>query len=356
MKTIDRYITSQFIKVWLVCVLGAPLLFIIIRLTDDLDTYLSRGLTAGEVFLAYVYEFPYQMALSFPVASLFGAVFTIAVMSRHFEITAAKASGISFYRIMAPILVLGAVLSLVALALGEVVPITNRLRAETLGEHGRSGRTARSQFVYGADGGRAYTIRRLSVAENRIEGILIDREGTGPRYPTYRLYAPRAVWEDGAWRLQKGVLHLYPERDRIVTFGFDTLIQRDFSETPDELLAEPKDPEEMNYQELGRFIQSIQRSGGDVRALVVERMLKIAFPFSCVIIVLFGAPLGMSTGRRGPAVGVGVALATVLIYLIMVRIAQGMGAGGLLPPWLAAWLPNLTFLALGLVLLARTRT
>ena len=54
--------------------------------------------------------------------------------------------------------------------------------------------------------------------------------------------------------------------------------------------------------------------------------------------------------------GVGIALATVMIYLLSVRIAQGMGAGGILPPMLAAWLPNLLFLGVGLVLLARTRT
>ncbi len=142
----------------------------------------------------------------------------------------------------------------------------------------------------------------------------------------------------------------------MVTFAFDTLYQRDFVETPQDLLAEPKDPEEMDYRELGRFIESIQRSGGDARKLEVERMLKIALPAACLIVVLFGSALGNSTGRRGPALGVGVALATVMIYLLSVRISQGIGAGGILPPALAAWLPNLLFLAVGLVLLARTRT
>lgn len=356
MKTIDRYIVTQFMKVWLICVIGAPIIFIIFQVADELDRYLSRGLSVGQIALGYVYEFPYQMGLSFPVASLFGAVFTIALMSRHFEITAAKASGISFYRLMRPIVALGAILSLASLGLGELVPVTNRLKAETLEERAAAGRTLRTNFVYAADGGRAYTVERLVLTQRRIEGLIIDREGTGPEYPTYRLYAPRAVWDGDLWKIENGQITYYPERGRAISFAFDTLVERNFSETPEQLMAEPKDPDQMGYEELGRFIESIQRSGGDVRGLVVQRMLKIAFPFSCLIIVLFGAPLGMSTGRRGPAVGVGVALATVLIYLIMVRIAQGMGAGGLLTPWLAAWLPNLVFLVLGLGLLARTRT
>ncbi len=356
MRTLDRYIAGLYLKVWIICVVGAPLLFIIIKLTDDLDTYLARGLTVKQVMLAYLYDFPFQMGLSFPVASLFGAVFTVALMSRNFEITAAKASGISFYRIIAPILVLGVLVSAAGLALGELVPITNRLRAEALEERASSSRSVRARFVYGADGGRAYSIRRLVAFEGRIEDITIDREGTGPEYPTYRIHAPAAEWNEGDWRLLDGYVHFYPVPGHVVTFAFDTLYQRDFRETPVDLLAEPKDPEEMNYRELGRFIQSIERSGGDARELVVEQALKIAFPLACLIVVVFGSALGSSTGRRGPAMGVGIALATVLVYLLSVRISQGMGAGGVLPPILAAWLPNLLFLALGLGLLSRTKT
>jgi lipopolysaccharide export system permease protein len=356
MKTLDRYVAGLYVKVFVICVVGAPLMFMIIKLTDDIDSYMARGLAVPQIILAYVYDFPYQMGLSFPVASLFGAVFTVALMSRNFEVTAAKASGISFYRVIAPLIVLGTLASIAGLALGELVPVTNRLRAEALGERGPTSRDVRQRFVYGADGGRAYTIRRIMASAGRIDDLVIDREGTGPEYPTFRIFAPLAVWTEGRWQLRRGYLHYFPERDQAVTFAFDSLYVRDFSESPQALLAEPKDPEEMNYRELGSFIESIRRSGGDARKLIVERELKIAFPIACLVVVLFGSALGMATGGRGPAMGIGIALATVLLYLIAVRICQGMGAGGLIPPLLAAWLPNLLFLGVGLVLLARTKT
>ncbi|UCF19153.1 MAG: LptF/LptG family permease [Gemmatimonadota bacterium] len=356
MRTLDRYVAGLYLKVWLICVFGAPLMFMIIKLTDDLDKYLARGLTAHQVLLAYVYDFPYQMGLSFPVASLFGAVFTVALMSRNFEVTAAKASGISFYRLITPVFILGAILSVAGLAIGELVPVTNRLRAETLGERSSSSRALRSQFVYGADGGRAYSIRRLVAETGVIQHIVIDREGTGSEYPTYRIHAPEARWNEGRWLLLRGYLYYYPTQTPGLIFAFDSLYQKDFVETPQDLLAEPKDPEEMNYRELGQFINSIRRSGGDARKLQVEQMLKIAFPMACLVVVFFGSALGMSTGRRGPAMGVGIALATVLLYLISVRISQGMGAGGVIQPALAAWLPNSLFLALGIFLLVRTKT
>lgn len=356
MKTLDRYVASLFLKVWFICVFGAPFLFIIFQLTDDLDKYMARGLSVHQVLLAYAYDFPYQMSLSLPVASLFGAVFTVALMSRHSEVTAAKASGISFYRIIAPMLVLGALASLGGLALGELVPITNQLRAEALEERASSNRRFRSSFVYGADGGRAYTVRRLVADPGQMQDIVIDREGTGPEYPTVRIYAPRAQWKEDRWVLRDGYVRYFTGEEGIITFAFDSLLNRDLSETPQDLLAEPKDPEEMNYAELGRFIESIERSGGDARKLRVERMLKIALPMACLIVVLFGSALGNSTGRAGPAMGVGIALANVLVYLLLVRIGQGLGAGGILPPTPAAWLPNLTFFAVGVILLARTRS
>lgn len=356
MKWLDRYVASYYLKVWGVCVFGAPFLFIVFKLTDDLDKYLSRGLTVQQIMLAYLYDFPYQMSLSLPVASLFGAVFTVALMSRHSEVTAAKASGISFYRLIAPLLVLGTLVSIGGLALGELVPVTNRLRAEALGERARSSRGIRNQFVYGSDGGRAYTVRRLVAADGLIQDIVIDREGTGSEYPTYRVFAPSAQWRDTHWILLNGYLNYFPDRDRMMTFAFDTLIQRVLTETPEQLLAEQKDPEEMNYAELGRFIESIQRSGGDARSLEVERMLKVAIPLACLVVVLFGSALGNSTGRAGPAMGIGIALGTVLVYLLVVRVGQGMGAGGILPPGIAAWLPNFLFLGIGLGLLWRTRT
>jgi lipopolysaccharide export system permease protein len=356
MKWLDRYVASFYLKVWAVCVFGAPFLFIVFKLTDDLDKYLSRGLTVQQIMLAELFDFPYQMSLSLPVASLFGAVFAVALMSRHSEVTAAKASGISFYRLIAPLIVLGTLVSIGGLALGELVPVTNRLRAETLGERARSSRGIRNQFVYGADGGRAYTVRRLVAADGRIEDIVIDREGTGSNYPTYRLFAPTAEWDGTHWILLDGYLNYYPDPGQMMTLAFDTLKQKDFTETPQQLLAEQKDPEEMNYAELGRFIESIRRSGGDARKLQVERMLKIAVPMACLVVVLFGSALGNSTGRAGPAMGIGIALGTVLVYLLVVRVGQGLGAGGVMPPALAAWLPNFLFLGIGLALLWRTRT
>ena len=154
MRILDRYVLRQFFRIFGVCVFGVPFLFIVIRFTDDIDNLLRDAVTRGDVFMHYAYQFPYHMLLAFPIACLIGAVFTVASMTRHLEIMAAKAGGMSFRRITAPILVASFGLSLLALALTEIIPAANERSAEMIGEGRAAG--SRSTFVYRGDGGRYY--------------------------------------------------------------------------------------------------------------------------------------------------------------------------------------------------------
>jgi len=121
-------------------------------------------------------------------------------------------------------------------------------------------------------------------------------------------------------------------------------------------MATPKNPQNMGYNELGRFIASLERSGGDANVLRVERALKIAVPVTCMVIVMFGAPLATSTQRGGAAYGVGVSLATTIVFLMLIQLTKAIGGKGLIPPDFAAWLPNVAFAIAGGFLLSRVRT
>lgn len=358
MKILDRYVLRQFLKIFSICVFGVPILFIVIDLTDSLDRYLVEGATRTEVAYYYLYQFPYQILLGFPIAALLACVFTVSSMTRHFETTAAKANGISFYRLTAPLMIASFGLSLVALGLTEVVPATNRKAEQVLGQQEARTQTLRTSFVYRGQEGRVYKVRRLDARQGRMRNVQVEREGVDWSYPSYNISADSASWvpEAERWVLHDGWLRLFPERTTELGFRFRELWQGPFTERPDDLLANPKSPEEMGYAELGRFIEAIQRSGGTARELIVERHLKVSFPFAVFIIVLFGTPLAHSTRRGGAPFSIGVALATTVLFLILIRVSQALGAGGAVPPELAAWIPNLLFLTAGLVLMVRVRS
>ncbi|HJS42377.1 MAG TPA: LptF/LptG family permease [Gemmatimonadales bacterium] len=352
MRTLDGYVLREWLRVFLITLLGFPILVIIIDLTDKMDQYLSRGVQSGKIALSYVFDLPEKMFLVLPVAVLFATVFTIGSLGRHSELTAAKASGISFHRLARPLFLAGAAAFLMGLVLGELAPVATTKRLELLGERAIQSLPTRDNFVYRADGGWVYAIRGLDLRTRQMVDLVLEREGSGVEYPTIVLAAQSATYSDsgkkrsresGAWVLQRGSLRYLAGNDPggEFAFEFDSLQSRTLRESPVDLLAQPKAPDEMRYAELYRYIDALARSGSNAKKLQVELALKIAIPFICLLIALFGAPLAIASPKSGAAWGVAASLATTFIVLLMFQLAKAVGSGGVLPPMLAAWLPNL---------------
>lgn len=356
-RILDRYVTGQFVRLFLVFVLGAPLLFIVGDLTDRIDNYFRQGLTARQIAIGYLYDLPLFVLYSVPIAALIATIFTINGMTRNSEVAAAKAGGVSFHRLTAPLAFMGVVLTVAALGLSELVPIATRAKAELWGE--RSGtRSTRSDFVYRTQDGYVYTIERLNLNAGRITGVTLERPGDEPRMPSLHVVAREASYspEDGGWTLMNGYARLLMGRGQERSFRFERMVSPGFDETPEQLLAEPREPEEMGYAELASFIDAIERSGGRANELKVDLAQKVALPVATLIIVLFAAPLANQAPRGGAAYGVGISLGVTIFYLMLFKVAGAAGGAGIMPPALAAWLPNGLFAAAATVLIARVRT
>ncbi len=355
-RILDRLIARSFLKVFVAFVVGAPILFVLGDVTEKLEDYLDQGLTWLEVCKAYLYMLPQFVQWSFPIAALIASVFTIQIMTMHREIVAAKAGGISFHRLIVPIIVLGVLLTGAALALEEVVPRANRRAAEILRQEDRR-RDYRANFVFQGAEGRNFSIRGLNVERGSLSGVVMEKVDPGASRPSAHLIAETAQYEEAeGWTFRDGYYRILLDEGRERTYRFQALQLRGLSERPEDLLDEPRPPEEMTYEEMGRLAEIMTRSGGDPAKLLVDRQEKLAIPVATLVIILFGAPLATSTKRGGTAYGIGVALLSTILYLLLFRISGAVGETGVLSPFVAAWLPNLLFLGAGLVFLTRVRT
>jgi len=357
LRPLDRYVLSEFLKILAATALGFPILVIVIDVTESLQKYLFRQIPPLDIAKAYVFGVPETMFQVLPAAVLFATVFSIGGFTRHSEISAAKASGISFYRFIGPIAWGAAIATVLGLLLGAAMPAANSRRDVLLKEKQSGEAVTRSNFTFATEQGRVYKIASADASTGSLDRVEIDRKGNWPDYPTYVIFARTGHWTPRrGWMLKNGVVHVLTGDSSNFTVSFDSLRDRHLTEPPKNLLANQKAPEEMGYRDLGNFIQSMERSGTDVNQLRVERMLKIAIPATCVIIMLFGAPLATSNQRGGAAYGVGVSLGTTVIFLMLVQLTQAVGGKGLVNPEFAAWLPGILFLLVGAVLLARVRT
>ena len=355
-RILSRYVVRTFVTTFLLLVLGLPLLFIIADVTDNIDNYMEKGITGSKLALAYVYQLPVFIQYSFPIAALVATVFTIGGMTRHQEITAAKAGGVSFYRIFLPIALISVVLAAAAFGLGELTPITLQKRAVLMGDQTMVRNGPRINFVYQTEREGVLTARRLDPEVGELSQVVLERNARG-KLPGMHRMAERAVWTKArGWQLQRGyVRELYAD-GREVTTHFDSLAVPGLVETPEDLLGEPKPPEAMGYKEMSRFVGAIERSGGDANPLKVERAQKLAIPMAVMVIVLFGAPLATSNQRGGAAFGVGISLGVTIVYMLLFRVGKAVGSSGAVDPTLAAWFPNALFLVAGLALMSRVRT
>jgi lipopolysaccharide export system permease protein len=357
LRPLDKYVLTEFLKILAATTLGFPVLVIVIDITENLDKYLQRHLQTWDIVQAYAYSVPDTMFVVLPASVLFATVFAIGGFTRHSELTAAKASGISFHRFIAPIFFGAVIATALGLVLSAAAPPANARKFELLQERKFRNDVNRFNFAFAGEEGRVYQITAADVLKRTLEGVEIDRKGLGPDYPTYVITARSAKYSTRrGWLLRNGVAHVMTGDSTNFAIAFDSLRDRHFREEPVHLMANPKAPEEMGYGDLGNFIKAMERSGSDVNKLRTERMLKIAIPFTCIIIMMFGAPLATSNQRGGAAYGAGVSLGTTVVFLMLVQLTQAIGDKGIMLPELAAWLPGILFGVVGAVLLVRVRT
>lgn len=356
LRILDRMVIGQFLRLFLGFVLSAPLLFILGDATENLDRYMNEGVTLENALLAYLYQYPQFIFWAFPIASLLATVFTIHPMTAHSEIMAAKAGGIPFHRITLPMYVLGVILTVIGVGLSEVAPRATQAATELRGD--RSVEEAwRSDFVYLTDSGQSLSARRLTINDGRMLEVSLQNLQPESDEPIRYLRAAQARWMEGeGWLFQDGFTReIYPD-DRERMIAFESVLVRSMGESPEELLQETRNEDEMTYEELSQFSERLARSGGNVGRTLTKMDQRLAIPVATLIVILFGAPLATSSKRGGAAYGVGISLATTIVYLMLFRVSGGLGYAGTLDPTLAAWLPNGLFLVSGLVLLNRVQT
>ncbi|MEA2724939.1 MAG: lipopolysaccharide export system permease protein [Gemmatimonadales bacterium] len=358
LRQLDRYVLGTWLRLFVMAALGLPLIAIFFNLTDMLSKLLDRGLSMREILISYVYALPEYAFLVMPAAVLLATVFTVGGMGRHSELTAAKAGGQSFHRLMRPLFIAAGLATVLAFGVGELAPWSTSRQLEIQKAKQARPTRARFNFVYSGDAGWVYTVRSLDVASRQLKQVMFERQGTGVDYPGLVLTADSATYDDSlrVWRLRTGASRVIAGPGQQATFSFRSMRLRALRQSPADLLAESKGPDEMRFAELGRYIDALKRSGNDANKLIVEQALKLALPATCLIIALFGAPLAVTTPRAGPAGGVAISLAIALIFLLLTQLTKAIGAGGVINPLVAAWFPNVIFLFGGLVLLAKVRT
>lgn len=353
--TLDRLVGRTFLGIFLRFSLCVPVMLIIGDASENFNYHLDRGVEALDIAWGYVFTYPKYMVMGFPIAGLVASVFTVNSMTVHREILAAKGGGVSFRRLFAPLWVIGGALTGAAFHLDEISPAANRKTAEIHKER-EMRRDWRTNFVYLTEDGETLTIERLSADLGAMNGVLI--ESRDPDGSLRHVWANQAAYSgpQAGWTFNEGHLRVVRPGGQEEAYRFGSYRRSRLSVRPDEMLEDPPEEDEMTYAELGRRAESVMRSGGDARKLLVRREQKRALAAATFVVVLLGIPLATTSRKGGAAFGISLSLSVTIVYYLLLQLFGAVGESGAVAPWLAAWLPNLFFFAVGVLLAARVRT
>jgi LPS export ABC transporter permease LptG len=313
------------------------------------------------MLLTYIYyRLPEFIHFGLPVTALTATLLTLGLFTKFNEITAMKASGISIYRAILPVLAMALVLGALAFHIQEqVLPLSskkaeeiwNKINDVPLRSYGYVNRRwvankRRDRFYYYTyfDPGKT-VFSQLSIFDINLADWTLGRW----------IYAEKAWLKDETLHMENCWIREFGG-NLPVAFSKQKSLDLRLEEGKSYFLKESKEPSQMTYGELRRHIREVQKMGFDTNSLRVDLNSKISFPFVALIMTLLGIPFAFSMGKRGTLVGIGIGLAIVMIYWVVIGVFRSLGYVSFLNAFLAAWGPNLIFGLIGLYLLFRLRT
>lgn len=362
MKLIDKYIFGQFMVPLVYCLVTFAMLFVIADLFDHLSDFIDARTPLLEVVRYYVFLMPALLVYIAPISLLLGLLYSLWQLSKHNELTALRACGISFYRITVPIVVVGIVFSLIIGVLQETVaPRVTYLALQFVNQQKKGGTVSmrsESDLPYkNEDQRRIWMIRTFDLVSHDMQGVkVVQQRADGSDMELIR--AEEAKYFDGKWWLFNVSVQKYDfYNNPIGAPGNEPLRQMaEWDETPEDFMHEVTSMEFLSARDLWRFLAARKNLSEKRRAqILVDMYARLAMPWTCFVVTIFGIPFGVRTARKGALVGVISALLTFFFFYLLMTIGQWLGKNQLVDPAVSAWMPNIFFLLAGFFLMLRTR-
>jgi LPS export ABC transporter permease LptG/LPS export ABC transporter permease LptF len=366
-RILDEYVVREFLGTFLMVLSGFVLLMLVFTFFDLVGDIIRNHIplmTVGAYLVNLTPDMLYQIA---PLAVLIAVLVTFGVLNRNSEITAMKATGISLYRLVVPVVSIAAILSISLFLFDQYyLPQANR-RQEALRNiiKGRPPQTVlhpEHNWIFGqphtGEPGRIFYYEFYDPDHKEFANLSVFEFDPSTFSITRRIVAPRVYWDanNDIWRFQNGWVR---DMKGAETTGYREFKQLTFSEIhedPGYFTKENRQSQEMNFGQLNAYIKDLRQSGFDTMRLRVALWHKLAYPLIAIVMAILAIPFALSMGRRGSLTAIAVAIGVALTYWVVTGLFEAMGNVNYLPAALAAWSSDVLFMLVGGYLLLRTST
>jgi LPS export ABC transporter permease LptG len=359
MRRLDRYVMTYFLQAYFYCIAGFISIWFIFDVSDNISTFLDQRISRMLILKYYLTQVPQILVILFPVALLLALLFCLGRMSRSNEIVSMLTAGVSLPRILAPLLFIGLLTTATSTALNySLAPhgeyAHKRLLEDPASRRQLLGMTA--QIFRNRTDNRTWFIQQFFPGDNKFTTVHIVQQDANDNIVKAYI-ATTAVYhaESHAWEFNGVKVVDYDTAGNIVNVDYHVgtpLIITDWSETPYRLSSANVRAEHLSVPELRDYLEFNSDFPTTLLApFATHLQYRIALPWSCAVVALIAASLGVGYSRRGILSSVAAAILLVFAMNFVMHLFLALGEGARIPTWAAAWTPNIIFGIVGLILL-----
>lgn len=361
-KTLRRYLLVEVLKAFLMGLAVFTFILLVHRMLELMDLVLSRGVPALQVLFLFGCTVPAFLELTIPMAFLLAVVVAFGRLSHDGELTALRASGISLYQMVPPVLLLATTFAAVAFGLAaEGRPWANRELEQTLYEIAKERATAAlTPKVFNTDfGGIVIYVDNIDTKDGLLQGVMLSDERDSYRRTTSFAAGGRLLTDEQARSLHLVLLngtslsfHAGQESYDKTDFGSLEVtldFERDLTD-PHPIATQPSD---MRWNELWDARSDLLAQGKPAVEESIELNGRLVLPAATILLAIIGIPLGTQKARSVHAHGFAVTIAVVLIYYVMLSASVTIARNSYVRPEVVIWAPDTVLAVVGLWMTVR---
>ena len=349
---LDKFILSQVLGATLVCLI----LFIIVWIAPEtlfkiIKKILNDVYTPMMGLKKLILEIPQVLAKAIPVGILLGSIFTFDRLSKNSELSILRGIGLSFNRIMAPVIVLGVVLSFFCYTVNDkLVPIAS----QKLGESRGGG----SHFVYIVENPDKTPKQNIIVSNfspSEIFGITVmnfshEKYSDATMFKSI-IFAPIAHKQKDCWMLEDALIYdidddgIYKKVSQKEKYPILTE-KNQAQEVFDLMLNNTRKERVFTNHQISDYTKLLKRANfsDEYKYFKAKLYQRYLHPLTCILFAIIGCMLGFAPPRSQRLVGFTIAVGMIFGYYITLPFFDLLAQKSVLPPFIAAAFPIILFI------------
>jgi lipopolysaccharide export system permease protein len=357
-RLLDRYIVRNFLQPYVYCILGFLSIWLIFDISDNSSVIFEARVPFSAVVKFYWGQIPQVLVILLPVSLLLALLFSLGRMSRANEIVSMLTAGVSVPRVALPLFILGLITTGATLALNyTLAPHAELARKNFLDDINRGGPREviiNGQVFRNRTDNRTWYISRFTPGATKFDSVQIVQQDDAQNI-TRTYLATEADFDPATktWLLKNVRVANYNQTGDIIDSKVsDTVAIRGWSETPFRLASANVRPEFLGILELQDYLNFNADFPETLLApFRTHLQYRWALPWACLVVTVMATPLGIGFSRRGILSSVAAAIFLVFSMNFLTQLFLALGEGDRVTALTAAWMPNLIFFVIGLLLL-----